>query len=136
MCVFNCLIRLCWRQIQDKRYWDWISEESTQSCKKAYQKCLYLFNKTNKCTRVIQVLSHVINYQHVLIISVFIRVAIETCWWLLICDKTCFTHVHLLALLNKFKYLFNAQTWNILRCIRKYNISILRRVSGHTIISL
>jgi len=44
--------------------------------------------------------------------------------------------VHLLALINKFKYLFNAETWNILRYIRKSSISILRRVSGHTVISL
>jgi len=42
----------------------------------------------------------------------------------------------MLAILSKFKYLFNAQTWNILRYIRKSNISILRIVSGHTVINL
>ena len=40
--------------------------------------------------------------------------AIETCWKLIICDKTYFIHVHWLVLLHIFKYSFNAWIWNIL----------------------
>jgi len=97
-----------------------------------------LYYKKNRCTYIKYVLSHIINYQHLSIAK-----AIETCCQLKICDKMYFIHVHLLVLLYKFKYSFNAQMWNILSsCLyflnplyadHKYYFEGIRMWSGDTL---